>query len=1708
MTTTKYPLRVQILGLNNTSNHYFKPIGYHLRWFVPKSVGYPYYGYKIYFLYQNYLHNNLKRNEISFEGQQFTIHSNWAKKNKFIKISDDATLIFEEKIEFNNSGIKIFKGNRNHFLISFSSPVIDINLKFNNTQSENHDITVFYSNSKIGIYPLQSEVAIKKPNITSILIPVCSCYLVKLSYITEEMIINLLNHGSLNVNPLHDIPSPDQNTPYNLINNQFQICNYFLKECNSIESFMKKYKETDVIELIEKYHLVLRNHSETVLLKNSYGLEEKPVSIFNFIQFTSLDPNIAKFLGLYWVDRDSSNRGAKGIYVIRADYPNKKYVYGFHYNNCTETEILPHINGKIILKQLPGITYNGRIPLGRISLKCIRKDDLIFYSSHKPVFLDIKSNFTKQVTKTYDSKNKYDYTDENIPIGKEIFFDVTPVDIFGRCGKTYPSNKLTLVDLEHPVPPKNIKAAIHQTGYPWHNPYYFSEQEIKKGYINLTFEYGDTQHKISPDAKEIQLLWAYGNPKYPSLNYNQETEGFDEDWKKLGEPIPIKNHVTSGFTILTNNTINSFIVKQIILTDKQNIPKENMLQYSSLDVLTDQEVNTKRFQVELLLNHPISEPHIFDGYIVNFKNAQYTIYESSAGLGYDDDITEKKDLTARLFLLLSDSLELIDESHINVSIEIIHPSYLNASSFSTVSVDDLIEHNGYIIDDDNIFHFLTTEPDKVSAEKFTPLLNICIENTSGPMNTNFNFGELAIDFSYIIQGNNSIEVVGLETLPEKQTDIILTKLVSIPVINENKITYLVRVKPLDYLKLMKVIIDDQNIKFKCFVYEPFLLENISLGLEGEEGDIELNMDKDPMKKIWFTGYATDDSEKKSLELALPFESRVIRPPSLTKPTTPYPCADHNAVRAFVSAPKYDGFSKVGLRWDDNSDKKFEVARSNANSIIAADKQNWLMGNDTDHLEMDRITITSQIENFDGNIELKIVEIDNYKGNDSLKDSIIIQNDTIMKIKENKNGENNVAWIVLKKQENLKVDNEEAQLYKIPAVPKESVEGELKSEITINNNGTLTFEPLISSRDIFHLLQKCIYGRFSCKFNDDNKKSYFQVLNVNMEEFIKITCKPYTNIEFISNKEIRNGTEFICEAPYDYSLVLESDFALKRLADVQYKNGMLKNINAFGIVSKMPVTGNSFVDKSVIGIGSSRYFYKIREVSPGNSVSKWSDCSVGFYQLDLHKPLPPINLKVKRNLNAIELIWDVTTEIDYHKVAFNRYEGNSNIDIDNLEPIKTEDVNQLNFLPLRLHNQKLIMTQKLKVKSSESEILNQIILKATNSNIDLIVRNKSSFDERNRIITDVNPLIVDNTPVFMMLQYKDDDKPTKIKYVPYSNNQSIKVIENKIDLNFIYPEIISIEAVYQSILFPENVSLDEVDAPNLLDDENNPPEIDLEKLIISNFDPVLNNTSVVVIIKKSNNELEIIKSQPGTVESLKIKNGRIQLKLDIKWEYIKGVFLEDNKYYTDNNWNKRSILLTELSKVFTLGNFITSMENLNPLISNTTDLVLNYCDEVVVSDRRYFYWKNEFSDIENLNFNNQLNYYIKNIKYTPVSYNKKVPVYSNNSNITSINIEDRRVPSAPIIISVITDGVLTIDGQEYNVLLTIDKTSADISFEYKYSDEVSWKDVQKHEIFSLQDTPIKAKIFIPFKEKKLVLRALSYNSSNIQSDYSSNYIYEK
>jgi hypothetical protein len=557
--------------------------------------------------------------------------------------------------------------------------------------------------------------------------------------------------------------------------------------------------------------------------------------------------------------------------------------------------------------------------------------------------------------------------------------------------------------------------------------------------------------------------------------------------------------------------------------------------------------------IELLLDRPLLEPGIFDGYQILTPQGPVTVIGTHAGIaaGKDDERLKR---AARLVVAPSPAAAALQAG---TAITLTNPFQQSASALQA----------------------LLRAPGSNHLEMPTPLVRVLLQKPLRNEQTQAVGGEVAIDYYYLALPATDAEPARIRPVdaaaahPLKRQQAIVGRLVSDVRSGATGSSFILRLKPADFLRVMLIAAINQPIKTTARFHPPNLLPGTTIGLNGAAGRIQIAMPPGKRYTTLYLSATTVTAEgRESTRVAAPFELRLANPPPVVTPAAPYP-ADNGPAAPYGEASPADHQGRASLRvaWQPVSlpggaadGVRYELARALDASIVASDRDRWRRGDSTEHFAALGIQAGPEIsgslkpeillDQARGTFQVKLQDLDPGEGGDLLK---------------------------------------------------------IKGRIRI----THTFgHPTGQDRQLTHRLLRA----------------------VSADGGLTLLCQPFFELDEASIGEIKAGAAFTAQAAPDYAAVLADENRLRQLADIRFTQGDLagegRNESAFGVVTGVPVSGSDFVD-TIPGIGRSRFFYKLRAVFAGELRSAWSPASVAFRQVDLTPADVPEVVQVRRAAGA-------------------------------------------------------------------------------------------------------------------------------------------------------------------------------------------------------------------------------------------------------------------------------------------------------------------------------------------------------------------------------------------------------------------------------------------------------------------------------------------
>ncbi len=865
------------------------------------------------------------------------------------------------------------------------------------------------------------------------------------------------------------------------------------------------------------------------------------------IHIAATDPNMARILGLYYVD-------------TKAD-PSECYDYKIVYTATEECGLVLNINGiteslevplSLEAKQAKGFTWNGRKPFAKVDL--FWKPLVWSRNKVQPLYYDLKRD-EELITSdapipsymqkdSDDNALKHLFSDEPLEMGN-YSYQTRSIDIFGRVSSYVKKEQgeIKLEDLLPPPPPTRLKAAV------------VKEDSNHTGIFS--FEYGYNQRKVAPDTKSIQLYWRENSLMISEITEVSNYQDFDENKK-----VEFNNLNHDELIAFIGGTIARHSRRKILngITSDVKIGKSQRQSYRIIDVdgegviikgtLSDEtfllndtcelrsakenRANWMKLSRNIELNK-VSESTFKSLSDVKvklkgmYKNPEYGNYE----LCTDLDILEPdifKDYKIGDNIIKYSTPGVYGEESLHLSV------HFGVDNISTLNVDE-----EYTLQDNEDNH---DDENRIQVLKCDSIIEF---NVLG--------GEIAFEFTDDGEIPKDKVIIARVVGHQKSTDSLLVKLSK------------------DNLAKLNTVSD-----VTCTHYAPYMIKEQKIDIFASEPEPTpnqpywVNSSETQVLKGYIAASATDDQDNES-ELSLPVEVSTIKPAEFPELKAPKP-ETINENKGWATPPDLDGKSLVKLNWEGEVQGcHLEFARVLDSTLMMGVKNSWINGVD---IEAPMVPVLPSVF---GSIDSNSIKI---MSNES------------------------VQVVFTPKEETMDINTLLNGRVKIKTKPKENLNDCVK-------------EVKIREFSIFKITN---------------------ILKNNLEEDTLILTPVNGESAEFTNGELDLASCIVDVLP-NFDKLSKMDSFLKILANHKFENDL------YSIISKVPITieGNvtTFIDE-IPGIGSNRFFYKVRLVDVADNRSKWSPCSMPVYQLDTTAPEAVKNLEVSNLKNASRLLnWDVSDE---------------------------------------------------------------------------------------------------------------------------------------------------------------------------------------------------------------------------------------------------------------------------------------------------------------------------------------------------------------------------------------------------------------------------------------------------------------------------------
>ena len=278
--------------------------------------------------------------------------------------------------------------------------------------------------------------------------------------------------------------------------------------------------EHEVADLIKALHLLQNPFAsafenpgasphELRLTADSAESPLRGVPLQSALLLAALDPNIARFLSLYWVDADAAaphgpDRDTRYDYKVVGTWKDRE-LCGLLLGFGQSIAHLPAVDETVEATQAAGLQRRNRQPLGRVAVRWPRPKP---QHATEPVLFDVwrvvagtgrVAFLTEKLPVLVDGSawarpDATRFMDTGVPLDT-YRYRLAGIDIFGQVGDPMQAQSLPLTvrDLAAPPPPVRLRVLPSATTPP--------------AAIDLQFEFADAQDRQAPDIAGFKLYW-------------------------------------------------------------------------------------------------------------------------------------------------------------------------------------------------------------------------------------------------------------------------------------------------------------------------------------------------------------------------------------------------------------------------------------------------------------------------------------------------------------------------------------------------------------------------------------------------------------------------------------------------------------------------------------------------------------------------------------------------------------------------------------------------------------------------------------------------------------------------------------------------------------------------------------------------------------------------------------------------------------------------------------------------------------------------------------------------------------------------------------------------------------------------------------------------------------------------------------------------
>lgn len=1253
----------------------------------------------------------------------------------------------------------------------------------------------------------------------------------------------------------------------------------------------------------------------------------------SILLLAALDPNIARFLSLYWVDaygaRSGPQPGTNYDYKIEGKWRDRAVDCGMVFGLGAQESGLPLIGKPLEGDQLPGLRWRGKEPLGRVGLRWPRPRD--GQGAVQPILFDLwhDAGRAREVFLTeklpvlvpapaWEQAGTALFIDAGVPLGQHGY-RLRPIDLFGQVGEAIESKPVEVQDLEAPPPPVRLRATLTQPGYPWRSPAELAAPNKDRGDVELWFEYGDAQHRQAPDAKGFRCYW-----RAESLFESRPVTVQVVSREGPADGLGVYTVEVSGVDSVGLAAFAGGVLAKATDTDAP-FPADERRRYRIADVVppnrlrlapTEDEVAAGAYQL-------VSDPRLRTNW--HALGLEIPVRSPLEGRVLDAGDFHATAADVQVLAPQSDPLALLPAGHqsqalaepppiVEVLLDraLLEPNLFSGGTLHAggQSYAILYSTRGPAFEDD---------PATAARVGLPPGANIA---TGASLTL-----AAAESFSGVIEEVEPLPGGGLAiTVPAQGhpagTDYLAGGVVTIDgqvhsVVQAREDAASLRLElrprglsPADLSALAGIQAHVIPPQVRALTIEGSAPDEVR---ELPGGEVAFDVVRDGETVTYVARVVSDvgtaSADKFDLLVRLSNTARAALQPGVTRGRY------HAPYRVLLTAT----LSATGATGDAGTLNLPIPAGQTSQSVFLAASAFDPRGNESPLSSPAQVTtVRPPPAGAPGRPYPCGQDVAAEAGYATPPDRQGRATVCLAWNTGNLNLTDGLRYEVARALDSgiLATHRRNWLLGKTAVAPPVEAGPQL--------SGTLVSVCFDAARGLYRVeFAASLDGVAPAGFRGGRLSQgddHFQVTAVAVKAagVLELVVRPVAQGAPVAGTAMMHG-------PPNYAGARDDPDALRQLAEA--------NPEAFGLVTGVPIAATQFTDE-IPGIGRNCYFYCVRAVDTAENRSAWSEVSARFYQVDTSAPEAPRRFGVVPGHRTAEMVWLPSNEPGIVGYQVYRSVGDEPPEF---HPATTPPHAILSLAdiaprPLRVAGCRVVLPVALAVPDPTSVDVRPLSAASGAPNIFVSLTDLTRLVDRH--VWKLNPLVSDGTPVRVAVG--NPATPGTLTHRPGSGEPLVVHIHT-VDLTFGL-DVTVIEALLLAGQIPEDEDLETVLVrPSLLQEDG--VTADVDALTIGGLGEVLpDGIAVAVVVRLADDNLRVLRHMPGTSNALTVNNGKVELDLNVPDESLRGVHALSGIYAGGPSGREvPDLRLMQVSQILRDGTNgpVTAVATLNPLVSDGT-----------------------------------------------------------------------------------------------------------------------------------------------------------------------------